>query len=73
MGKAKFSKHKKWLNLCGLLLTIMFHGAYDFFLFLDFIPGIWLGAFVSLIIDLVLSRNAIKNHQNNSHFKPEEN
>ncbi len=69
MGKAKFSKNRGLLNLTGLLLAIIFHGAYDFFLFIDFIPGIWIGAFVSLAIGVVLSRNAIKSHQNNSHFK----
>ncbi|MFC5195851.1 PrsW family intramembrane metalloprotease [Bizionia hallyeonensis] len=69
MGKAKFSKNKRLLNIFGLMLAIIFHGAYDFFLFIDFIPGIWVGAFVSLFIGLVLSRNAIKRHQNNSHFK----
>ncbi|WP_104735987.1 PrsW family intramembrane metalloprotease [Hanstruepera ponticola] len=69
MGKAKFSKNRMQLNLIGLLLAIIFHGAYDFFLFIDFIPGVWIGAFVSLAFGIVLSRNAIKSHQNNSHFK----
>lgn len=69
MGKAKFSKNKRMLNFIGLLLAVIFHGAYDFFLFIDFIPGVWIGAFVSLVIGIILSRNAIKSHQNNSHFK----
>ena len=69
IGKAKFS-NKKWLyNLSGLLLAMIFHGAYDFFLFLPWIPGIWTGAFVSLIIGIILSRKAIKRHQKNSTFK----
>ncbi|TXG39288.1 PrsW family intramembrane metalloprotease [Seonamhaeicola maritimus] len=69
MGKAKFSNNKILLNLTGLLLAASFHGAYDFFLFIDFIPGIWLGAFVSLIVGIVLSRKAIKRHQQRSKFK----
>lgn len=69
MGKAKFSKNKVLLNITGLLLAVAFHGAYDFFLFIDFIPGIWIGAFISLIIGIVLSRKAIKRHQANSNFK----
>ncbi|WP_353778260.1 YhfC family glutamic-type intramembrane protease [Winogradskyella sp. 3972H.M.0a.05] len=69
MGKAKFSKNRIRLNLTGLLLAALFHGAYDFFLFIEFIPGIWIGAFVSLGIGLVLARKAIKRHQNSSHFK----
>jgi RsiW-degrading membrane proteinase PrsW (M82 family) len=69
MGKAKFSIHKRKLNLLGLLMATLFHGAYDFFLFINFIPGISIGAFVSLIIGIVLSKKAIKKHQNNSIFK----
>ncbi|NRR92974.1 PrsW family intramembrane metalloprotease [Winogradskyella undariae] len=69
MGKAKFSKNRVLLNFTGLLLAILFHGAYDFFLFINFIPGISIGAFVSLIIGIILSKKAIKAHQDNSHFK----
>ncbi|NRA94231.1 MAG: PrsW family intramembrane metalloprotease [Psychroserpens sp.] len=70
MGKAKFSNNRIKLNLFGLGLAIFFHGAYDFFLFIDFVPGIWIGAFVSLFIGIFLSRKAISIHQKNSHFKP---
>ena len=69
MGKAKFSKNKTMFNLIGLVLAILFHGAYDFFLFIPFVPGIWVGAFASLVLGLFLSRKAIKIHQNNSNFK----
>ncbi len=70
MGKAKFSKNRFKLNLIGLLLAVTFHGFYDFFLFLDFIPGIWVGAFLSLILGIILSNKAIKKHQEDSHFNP---
>jgi RsiW-degrading membrane proteinase PrsW (M82 family) len=69
MGKAKFSKNRISLNLTGLLLAILFHGSYDFFLFIDFVPGIWIGAFISLLIGIFLSRKAIKKHQDGSQFK----
>ena len=69
MGKAKFSNNSIKLNLTGLLLAIAFHGAYDFFLFIDFIPGLSIGAFISLILGIILSRKAIKSHQKNSVFK----
>tara|TARA_B110000240_G_scaffold193646_1_gene239814 strand:+ start:513 stop:1187 length:675 start_codon:yes stop_codon:yes gene_type:complete len=69
MGKAKFSKHRIRLNLSGLLLATLFHGSYDFFLFINFIPGISVGAFISLIMGIFLSRKAIKRHQNSSNFK----
>jgi RsiW-degrading membrane proteinase PrsW (M82 family) len=69
MGKAKFSKNPiKW-NLIGLSLAVLFHGTYDFFLFIGFIPGISIGAFISLIVAIILSKRAIKAHQEISHFK----
>lgn len=69
MGKAKFSKNKTVLNISGLLLATLFHGAYDFFLFIEFIPGIWIGAFISLIVGIIISKKAIKKHQESSQFK----
>jgi RsiW-degrading membrane proteinase PrsW (M82 family) len=68
MGKAKFSNSKVKLNFTGLFLAVFFHGTYDFFLFLDFIPGLWIGAFFSLIIGIFLSRKAIQKHQEDSNF-----
>lgn len=69
MGKAKFSKNRFLLNMAGLFFAVLFHGAYDFFLFIHFIPGISIGAFISLIIGIILSKKAIRAHQNNSNFK----
>ncbi|SFW67621.1 Membrane proteinase PrsW, cleaves anti-sigma factor RsiW, M82 family [Sinomicrobium oceani] len=69
MGRAKFSPNRKLLNFCGLFLAVLFHGAYDFFLFINFIPGTWVGAFVSLAIGIFLSRKVIKKHQDNSQFR----
>jgi len=69
MGKAKFSKNRIVLNLTGLALAVLFHGIYDFFLFIKFIPGVSIGAFISLFIGLILSRKAIKIHQRDSHFR----
>jgi len=69
MGKAKFSNKRMTFNLMGLGLAILFHGAYDFFLFINFIPGISIGAFIALLIGIILSHKAIKSHQRNSNFK----
>lgn len=69
MGIAKFSNHKRKWNLIGLSLAILAHGTYDFFLFINFIPGISIGAFISLLLGIILSRKAIKIHQENSNFK----
>ncbi|MGV6844500.1 MAG: PrsW family intramembrane metalloprotease [Lutibacter sp.] len=69
MGKAKFSNNKIILNLTGLALAILFHGLYDFFLFINFIPGVSIGAFLSLFVGIILARKAIKRHQDQSYFK----
>lgn len=68
MGKAKFSTNKTKLNFIGLLIATLFHGAYDFFLFIDFVPGIATGAFVSLAIGIFLSNKAIKKHTSTEHI-----
>jgi protease PrsW len=69
LGKAKFT-HRREISysLIALLVATAFHGAYDYFLFISFIPGIWLGAFISLIIAMILSRKAIRLHQQSSPF-----
>lgn len=71
MGKAKFTNQRAKWNLVGLLTAVIFHGIYDFFLFINFIPGISIFAFVSLAIGIWLSKKAIKLHQINSYFKYE--
>jgi len=70
LGKAKFEKPVISFTLLGLLAAVLFHGAYDFFLFISWIPGIWLGALVSLIVALILSRRAMKIHRESSPFQP---
>ncbi|NNE31103.1 MAG: PrsW family intramembrane metalloprotease [Winogradskyella sp.] len=69
MGKAKFANNRFILNMIGLVVAVLFHGAYDFFLFIRFIPGISIGAFASLVIAIILSKKAIKKHQDRSVFK----
>ena len=70
LGKAKFQHKKAAFGLIGLGAATILHGAYDYFLFMDHVPGIWLGAIVSLVIGLYLSKRAIKMHQEVSPFKP---
>ena len=69
MGKAKFSNNRFVLNMTGLLVATLFHGAYDFFLFVQSIPGLFIGAFASLFIGIYLSQKAIKTHQKKSWFR----
>ena len=72
LGKSKFDNaNRKALLLQGLLMAAFFHGAFDFFLFLQedklvtrYVSELMLfgGAVVSYIIAIILSRKAIKSH-----------
>lgn len=64
LGLAKFdTANKNRHYLLALLLPILFHGAFDFFLFIGNSSLYWLGAFVSFFVAIRLSRRAIKKHQ----------
>jgi protease PrsW len=77
LGIGKF-KHSKELSfsLIALFSATFFHGAYDYFWFIATAKGvwtgIWMGAIVSLILGLILSRRAIKLHQQASPFIEQE-
>jgi RsiW-degrading membrane proteinase PrsW (M82 family)/ribosomal protein S18 acetylase RimI-like enzyme len=83
-GKAKFNApDSKRLLLMGLFWAVLFHGAYDFFIFLQGHPVVsqfvsdlllFAGAVVSLIVALRLSLRHIKAHRKLSQqtFKPSE-
>jgi RsiW-degrading membrane proteinase PrsW (M82 family) len=68
LGRAKHEKGKSYLAWYGLIAATLFHGAYDYFWFVSFVPGLWMGAIASLVIGIVLSRKAIKMHQDASPF-----
>lgn len=69
LGKAKFTNRKVFLySFLALMSAAIFHGSYDYFLFISYMPGIWMGAVLSLIIGFVLSRKAIRLHQQTSPF-----
>jgi RsiW-degrading membrane proteinase PrsW (M82 family) len=63
LGKAKFEHKKAHYAIYALGVATLFHGAYDYFWFISYVPGIWIGAVISLIIGIVLSRRAIHIHQ----------
>jgi len=69
LGKAKFTHRKNfYLSLVALLIPTLFHGSYDYFWFISYVPGIWTGAIISLGVSLILSRKAIRLHQQASPF-----
>ena len=64
VGLAKFQTQKSFQHLStGLLLAIFFHGTFDFFLFIskDWLQT--LGAVISFVVAIYLSKKAIKSHQ----------
>jgi RsiW-degrading membrane proteinase PrsW (M82 family) len=69
MGKAKFTHTKGLYYAClALFVATLFHGSYDYFWFINYIPGVWVGAIASLVAGVILSRKAIRLHQGISPF-----
>lgn len=73
LGKAKFTASRGlYFSLLALIIPTAFHGAYDYFWFIAEVKGIWAGvwifAILSLIVGLLLSRSAIRLHQQASPF-----
>jgi protease PrsW len=74
LGHAKFTAAREFLfTLLALLIPTLFHGAYDYFLFIGEIKGVytgvWIGSIAALIVGFVLSKKAIRIHQNSSPFR----
>ncbi|MDH5399450.1 MAG: PrsW family glutamic-type intramembrane protease [Cyclobacteriaceae bacterium] len=68
-GSAKFKQRHMAYSLIGLLVATLFHGFYDFFLFISHIPFIALLTLISLITGIVLSSRAIRRHSDASPFR----
>lgn len=69
LGKAKFTHRKElWFSVLALAAATVFHGSYDYFWFISYVPGIWIGAIISLVVGFVLARKAIRLHQQASPF-----
>lgn len=79
MGRAKFApQRERKLMWSGLFWAVLFHGSYDFFLFLQENEMVMkstsgflltLGAIASLIVGIILSNKAIKLHLSHSKLK----
>ena len=73
LGRAKFTHHQGFaLSVLALLAATVFHGSYDYFWFIanaqGVWAGIWIGAIISLALGIILSRKAIRLHQQASPF-----
>jgi RsiW-degrading membrane proteinase PrsW (M82 family) len=69
LGKSKFDHKKGYYGFYALGVATLFHGAYDYCLFVSWMPGIWIGTIVALAIAIALSRKAIQIHQIASPFQ----
>lgn len=70
LGKAKNSKKSKLILIAlSIFVPIIFHAFYDYFLFIDFVPGVWIGGIFTLIIALFIAKKSILAHMNASPFK----
>jgi RsiW-degrading membrane proteinase PrsW (M82 family) len=73
LGLSKFVHHKSHYGWYGLAIATLFHGAYDYFWFIGQVngvwAGIWIGALVALVVGIMLSKKAIKIHQDASPFQ----
>lgn len=68
-GIAKFHPNNPRLYLwTGVILATVLHGFYDFFLFQNITAGLYLGAFVSLLLGIYYSFRAMRIHSANSPF-----
>lgn len=69
LGKAKFThRHTFTYSALALLAAAGFHGSYDYFWLISFVPGIWIGAAVSAVSVFVLGRKAMRMHDQSGVF-----
>jgi len=63
LGKAKSNKKAQLIFIVlAILIPIIIHALYDYFLFIDFIRGVWIGGIVTLVIaHYILLKNQSKN------------
>lgn len=70
VGLAKFNiGNRGWHFFLALSGPVLFHGAYDFFLFQQSFPQLTLLAFVTLAISIYYTRQLIRLHNEESPFK----
>ena len=74
LGKAKFThRNNLYYSMMALFSAAIFHGSYDYFWYISFVPGIWIGAVVSLGLTIILGRKAMRMHDQSGVFIDNEN
>ena len=70
LGKAKSNKKAQLIFIVlAILIPIIIHALYDYFLFIDFIRGVWIGGIVTLVIALYIAKKSVQEHMSASPFK----
>ena len=70
LGKAKSGKKSRLIFIgLSILIPIIFHALYDYFLFIDFVSGVWIGGIVTLLIALYIAKKSIIAHMSASPYK----
>lgn len=73
LGKAKSSKNSQFLFIgLSLLIPVLIHSLYDYFLFLDFVPGLWIGGMVTLVLTFFVAKKSMVEALDASPFKKKE-
>jgi RsiW-degrading membrane proteinase PrsW (M82 family) len=71
LGIARFTRRKKVrYMIMALIIPIGMHGMYNLFLFMHFIPGMWIGAGIGMMISLYFCIESIRIHLHISPHNP---
>jgi RsiW-degrading membrane proteinase PrsW (M82 family) len=61
---------QRWmLGLLGLVLAVLAHGVYNYFLFISYMPGLWVGSFITLGLAIYFSKMAMEKQMAESPFR----
>jgi len=72
LGIVRFTRKKKLkFTILALLIPVGMHGMYNLFLFLHYIPGMWIGAGIGMLISLYFCVESIRIHHRFSPFNPD--
>lgn len=71
IGLAKYAPmgYSRIFSFLALFVAVLFHGLYDYFLFISFIPNVWIWSFVSLFVAFIFSGKVIHELQKGKLFQ----
>ena len=70
LGKAKSKKKAQLVYIfLSILIPVIIHALYDYFLFMESVKGVWIVGIVTLVIALYMAKKSILEHMDASPFK----